>query len=165
MTYSLRNTLVHFLYRVAAGGLWEDTHKGLKRTLCDGHDFDGSSLDLKIKRIPGLEIELLPDFRGDGDLSLAGECGLHSLRTVRICVRVSRRRERVPGNAAPASMRRQPVFPGAVLDEDGDAVGQWQGGFHDVEDFGDKLGLLVGVEVEDEFVVNLEEHFGLVRLA
>ena len=52
-------------------------------------------------------------------------------------------------------MRRQPVFSGAVLDKDGDAVGEGQGGFHDVEDFGDKLGLLVGVEVEDEFVVNL----------
>jgi hypothetical protein len=51
----------------------------------------------------------LPDFRGDGDLSLAGECGLHSLRTVRICVRVSRRRGRVPGNAAPGSNRNRAV--------------------------------------------------------
>ena len=35
------------------------------------------------------------------------------------------------------SMRRQPVFPGAFFDEDGDVVGEWQGGFHDVEDFRD----------------------------
>ena len=52
---------------------------------------------------------------------------------------------RVLENAAPGSMRCQPVLAGAFLDEDGDAVGQWQGGFHDVEDFGDELGLLVGV--------------------
>ena len=43
-------------------------------------------------------------------------------------------------------------------------MGEGQGGFHDVEDFGDKLGFLVGVEVEDEFVVDLEEHFGLIGL-
>lgn len=33
-----------------------------------------------------------------------------------------------------------------------------------MEDFRDELGFLVWVEVEDEFVVDLEEHFGLVGL-
>ena len=60
-----------------------------KAPLCDGHDFDGSSLDLKIKRVPSLKIELLPDFRGDGDLPFAGERGLHSLHRVRISVLMS----------------------------------------------------------------------------
>ncbi len=45
-------------------------------------------------------------------------------------------------------MRRQPVFPGAFLDEDGDAVGEGRGGFHDVEDFGDEFSSLFGVEIE-----------------
>ena len=61
-------------------------------------------------------------------------------------------------------MRRQPVFSRAFFDEDGDAVGEGEGGFHDVEDFRDEDGFLVGVEVEDEFVVDLEEHFGAVGL-
>ena len=37
-------------------------------------------------------------------------------------------------------MRSQPVFASAFFDEDGDVVGERQGGFHDVEDFGDQLG-------------------------
>jgi len=61
-------------------------------------------------------------------------------------------------------MRRQPVLPGAFFHENRHVVWQRQGGFHDVEDFGDEFGFLVGVEVEDEFIVDLEEHFGLVGL-
>ena len=60
-------------------------------------------------------------------------------------------------------MRGEPVFSSAFLDEDGDAVREGEGGFHDVENFGDKFRFLFGMEVEDEFVVDLEEHFGLVR--
>lgn len=66
------------------------------------------------------------------------------------------------GNVA-WSVGGEPVGAGAVFDFDGDVVRQREGGAHGVEDFRDELFLFVGGEVEDEFVVDLEEHFALVR--
>ena len=45
----------------------------------------------------------------------------------------------------------------------GTPCGQRQGGFHGVEDFRDEFVLFVEREVEDEFVVDLEQHLRLVR--
>ncbi len=56
----------------------------------------------------------------------------------------------------------EPIFSGAEFDEDGDVVREGEGGLHGVEDFWDEFFLLGGVEVEDEFVVDLEEHAGVV---
>ena len=58
-------------------------------------------------------------------------------------------------------MRFQPVFSGAGVDFGGDLVGEREGGFHDDGDlFGEGICFVL-VEVEDEIVVDLEEHFGL----
>ena len=54
-------------------------------------------------------------------------------------------------------MLREPVFTGAFFDEDGDVVDEGEGGFHDVVDFWGQLGFLVGVEIEDEFIVDLAD--------
>ncbi len=62
-----------------------------------------------------------------------------------------------------SSVCRQPVRAGAVFDFDGHAVGQRQGGFHGVEDERDEFVLFVEGEVEDEFVVDLEQHLRLIR--
>lgn len=62
------------------------------------------------------------------------------------------------------SMCRQPVGAGAGFDFERDAVGKNEGGLHGFEDFWDEFILLVFGEVEDEFVVDLEQHFRLVRL-
>lgn len=60
-------------------------------------------------------------------------------------------------------MRGEPVWAGAVFDFDRDAVGQREGGAHGVEDFRDELFLLIDGEIEDEFVMHLQEHFRLIR--
>ncbi len=60
-------------------------------------------------------------------------------------------------------MRGQPVGAGAVLDEDRHVAGQGQGGLHGIEDLRDEFSLFLGGEVEDEFVVDLEQHLRLVR--
>ena len=51
-----------------------------------------------------------------------------------------------------------------MFDFDGHAVGERQGGFHGVEDEGHEYVLFVEGEVEDEFVMDLEQHLRLVRL-
>ena len=52
----------------------------------------------------------------------------------------------------------EPVFSGAGVDFGGDLVGEWEGEFHDGGDFAGKGVGVVLVKVEDEFVVDLEEH-------
>ena len=47
----------------------------------------------------------------------------------------------------------------ADLDLDGDVVWEWKGGFHGLGDLAGEGVSFVGMEVEEEFVVNLEEHF------
>lgn len=58
-------------------------------------------------------------------------------------------------SVASCSMRREPVFSCAVLDENRDAMGEWESSLHDVEDFRNELCLFLGSEVEDELVMDL----------
>ncbi len=55
-------------------------------------------------------------------------------------------------------MRRQPVCPGPEFHLNGNAAWEGQSCFHGIEDFWDKLLPLVEGEIEDEFIVHLEQH-------
>ena len=80
---------------VAARGFWKDVHKVLKSAFLSFRgDPDGTVLNFKLQSVAGLEIELFPDFCGDGDLSFAGKCRLHSLRRVRETGGISSKPER-----------------------------------------------------------------------
>lgn len=57
-----------------------------------------------------------------------------------------------------SSVCSQPVVSGAVFDLHGHTVGQGQGVSHGVEDPRDQRFLFVEGEVENEFVVNLQQH-------
>ena len=52
----------------------------------------------------------------------------------------------------------EPVGAGAGVDLDRDGVGEGEGGLHGVDDLGDQCVGFGFVEVEDEFVVDLEDH-------
>ena len=58
----------------------------------------------------------------------------------------------------------EPGLAGAGFDFDGDVVGEGEGGFHHLDDLGGEGVGFALVEVEEEFVVDLEEHFGLSGL-
>ena len=59
-------------------------------------------------------------------------------------------------------MGGEPIGAGAVIDHDGHVVGQGQGVRAWRRRAGGRRVRLVAVEVEDEFVVDLEQHAGLV---
>lgn len=60
-------------------------------------------------------------------------------------------------------MGGEPVWADARADFDGDFVRQWQCGFHGMQNLGNEFLLFIECEVEDQFVMHLKEHLGLVR--
>ncbi len=84
ITCALGDGFIHFLHGVAAGCFRQDSHEFLQSSLLSlRDDLDRPVFNFKIQSVSGLEIEFLPDFRGDGDLSFAGDRRLHHLRKVR----------------------------------------------------------------------------------